>query len=145
MALAARCDEVLASDGSAQAVDTARQATAHLAQVKVQLHTLPGDWPSQTFDLIVLSEWAYYLSEADLAEVVSRCQQSLTQAGTLIACHWRPDFEQRAQSTAHVHARFHAHFHAIGWQRLIHHEERDFLMEAWSPQNISVAQLEGLT
>lgn len=139
-ALAERCDAVLASDRAARAVETARQTVAHLPQVKVQQHQLPSEWPDQIFDLIVLSEWAYYLSEADLTELARRCRQSLSADGTLIACHWRPDFEQRVQSTAHVHA-------CLGfsaWTRLLHHEEHDFLLEAWSPQNISVARMEGL-
>lgn len=139
-ALAARCDAVLASDRAAQAVEASRQVLAHLPNVQVRQHELPREWPDETFDLIVLSEWAYYLSESDLVALVLRCRESLSLDGTLIACHWRLDFEQRVQATTHVHARL----DAIGWTRLVRHEERDFLMEAWSPQNNSVAQMEGL-
>jgi SAM-dependent methyltransferase len=139
-ALAERCDAVLASDRAERAVETTRQAVTHLPHVEVQRHELPREWPAQTFDLIVLSEWAYYLSEADLVELARRCRQSLSADGTLIASHWRPDFEQRMQSTLHVHARL----GFTGWTRLIHHAEHDFLMEAWTPQNISVARMEGI-
>lgn len=140
-ALAARCDAVLASDRSAQAVEASRQALAHLSNVQVRQQELPREWPDQTFDLIVLSEWAYYLSEPDLGALALHCQQSLSADGTLVACHWLPDFEQRVQSTSHVHARL----AAIGWTSLVRHEEQDFLMEAWSPQKLSVAKMEGLT
>lgn len=139
-ALAGRCDAVLASDRAAQAVETSRQALAHLPNVQVRQQELPREWPDQTFDLIVLSEWAYYLSEPDLVVLALRCRQSLSPDGTLIACHWRPEFEQRVQPTVRVHACL----GATAWTKLVRHEEQDFLMEAWSPQKLSVATMEGL-
>ncbi|RYZ03452.1 MAG: class I SAM-dependent methyltransferase, partial [Comamonadaceae bacterium] len=58
VALAQRCDAVLASDFSARAVAAAQRRTAALPNVRVEPHTLPADWPvdDAPFDLIVLSE-----------------------------------------------------------------------------------------
>lgn len=141
VALADRCDTVLASDGSVDAVRISSEKVTHLPHVHICRQSLPADWPCASFDLIVLSEWAYYLSDTDLLEVVRRCQASLSHDGTLIACHWRADFVQRRQSTDRIHALLNA---TAPWTRQAHHEEKDFLLEVWSATTPSVAQQEGL-
>lgn len=144
LALAARCDAVWASDGSADAVHITRGKVSHLRHVQVEQQTWPSaaPWPAGRFDLIVISEWAYYLSREHLQSLVEACRDSLSRDGALVACHWRPDFQERCQPTEAVHAAFGG---VAGWHRLVQHEERDFLMTAWSPQPESVAQQEGLT
>lgn len=136
--LAGRCDELLACDGSATAVDIARRHVAEAAGegVRVEQRTLPRDWPEGRFDLIVVAEWAYYLPDADLVALLQACRASLTDDGCLVACHWRPDFPDRRQATADLHARL---GQGPGWHRLLHHEEADFLLDVWSPLATSVA------
>ena len=58
-ALATRCDQVLASDGVAAAVLLAQQRLngLGLTNVSVAQAWVPQDWPAQTFDLIVFSEF----------------------------------------------------------------------------------------
>ena len=77
LALAPRCDRLLASDFSARAVATARQRTAGLGQVEVQRQTLPDDWPlepgADRFDLIVLSELGYFLGREAMHRVAACC------------------------------------------------------------------------
>ncbi len=62
--LALRCDEVVACDVSAAAVDAARQRLGDRQGVRLERRTLPADWPPGRFDLVVLSEMAYYFSES---------------------------------------------------------------------------------
>ena len=129
-ALAGRCDTVLAADGSGPAVEIARKNTAHLPRVQVQRLTLPGEWPTgRSFDLIVLSEWLYYLPSEHLLQTVQRCFQSLAEGGTLIACHWRHPFDDRLQATDDIHAALQT---GAGLASVVRHEEHDFLMEAWT-------------
>lgn len=139
-ALAERCDDLIASDASETAVriaqgHLARQASA--AHVRVVQQTLPMQWPAARFDLIVVSEWAYYISQADLQALAQACRDSLTPQGCLVACHWRPDFPDRRHATQDIHACLGGH---PGWTRLVHHEEDDFLLDVWSPSGISVAR-----
>ena len=145
--LAPRCKHLLATDLSAQAVALTQ---ARLAQdgrcghVAVTQQNLPHDWPragGRPFDLILISEFAYYLEADALALLVEHSAATLAPHGTLLLCHWRPPFKQRLQSTARVHAAFRA---APGLQRLVHHEEDDFLLDLWSADGRSVAQREGL-
>jgi SAM-dependent methyltransferase len=138
-ALAERCDELLACDASGTAVRIAR---AHLARqacgghVTVKQQTLPTPWPAGRFDLIVVSEWAYYLAQPDLDALAQACRASLSPQGCLVACHWRPDFPDRRHATQDIHACLGGH---PGWTRQVHHVDQDFLLDMWSPEEGLVA------
>lgn len=140
--LAARCDEVLASDFAARAVEIARRRTQALPHVRIAQQRLPDDWPvaEAGFDLIVLSELGYFLDAAALHRLAQCCLHSLAPGGTLVACDWRPDFAERTLATTQVHAEL----EALGLARLVRHEEDDFLLQIWSRDPRSVALREGL-
>jgi SAM-dependent methyltransferase len=140
--LAARCDELIASDFSPRALAAARERTAGLANLSLEAHALPRDWPPSDppFDLIVVSELGYFLEASALKEMVERCVASLAPDGVLVACDWRPAFTERALPTDAVHAAF----DAAGLARSVRHEEADFLLEVWSGDARSVAQREGI-
>ena len=142
LALAPRCDALLASDFTAQAVALARERTAALSHVQVARHTLPADWPHDAggFDLIVLSEVGYFLQRSDMQRVADCCALSLEDGGTLVACDWRPDFAQRSLATKDVHGIL----AELGLARLVLHEEDDFVLQLWSRDARSVAQREGI-
>lgn len=142
LALAERCDMVLASDFSEQAVQVAKKRSGALPHVQVEQQVLPAGWPRDVlpFDLIVLSEVAYFLDEADVRKLARCCSQSLVADGTLVACDWRPDFDERATSTRAVHEAL----ASLGLQRLVLHEEADFLLQVWCGDERSVAQREGI-
>lgn len=142
LALSLRCDHLLASDGSARAVDIARRRTGGCTNVRVARHLLPADWPCHVgrFDLIVLSELGYFLDCDDMHQVAAHCEDTLDADGTLVACDWRPDFAQRRLSTPQVHDAL----AALGLARLAFHEEDDFVLQVWARDGRSVAQREGI-
>lgn len=146
LALAARCDRLLASDFAERAVQIAASNCAGLPQVRVERQRLPEDWPDERaggcapFDLIVLSEIGYFLDAAQWQRVVESCRRTLAPGATLLACHWRPMFDARRQDTDAVHAAL----GALGLPRILRHEEDDFLLELWSSDGRSVAQREGI-
>ncbi len=136
--LAARCDRLLAVDASAEAL---RRAEARVAGADFTRLTLPAQWPEGRFDLIVLSEIAYYWSADDLRLALQRIRASLAPAGVLVACHWRHPIEGAPLDGAVVHAAL-AH---LGLARLARHVEDDVLLDVWTaPGAPSVAQAEGL-
>jgi SAM-dependent methyltransferase len=138
--LALRCDRVLASDFSTHAVALARAKTAAHSHVQVLQQALPEEWPqgrAAVFDLIIVSEWGYYLRADALRRVAQLCSASLAPRGTLIACHWRPDFDDRVLPTTAVHQAFAA---LPGMATLLHHDESDFALAAWSRDPRSVSQ-----
>lgn len=144
LALAARCDRLLASDFSARAVAIARQRTDGLPHVDVRRQALPDDWPLEpgpgAFDLIVLSEIGYFLDRQAMQRVAACCERTLAADGTLVACDWRPGFAQRSLPTAEVQGIL----AALGLARLALHEEDDFLLQVWTRDARSVAQCEGI-
>ncbi|WP_295999473.1 SAM-dependent methyltransferase [Rugamonas sp.] len=142
--LAPRCERLLASDGAAEAVLLTRGQLAGARHVTVRQQQLPADWPprgSGPFDLIVISELAYYLDGAALARLVDCCVADLAPGGTIVLCHWRRPFKDRVLAPARVHGGFDAQ---PALHRLLRHEEEDFLLDVWSNQAASVAQREGL-
>jgi protein-L-isoaspartate O-methyltransferase len=86
--LAPRCARVLATDVSVTAVERARRRCAGLKNVRVEcgdLRTVPADAP---FDLIVLSELAYYFEASQLEAIALRLADALCTGGSLLAVHW---------------------------------------------------------
>jgi SAM-dependent methyltransferase len=141
--LAKRCDALLAADLHERAVTLARERVAGVPHVRVEQRTVPREWPSAAgpFDLIVVSEFAYYLDAAELETLAARIAASLTTDGTLLACHWRRPFAEALESADAAHALFDAR---CGLSRLAHHDEADLLIDVWSRDARSVAQREGL-
>jgi SAM-dependent methyltransferase len=87
--LADRCDDLLAIDASATAVERARARLAGLPAVQVEHRVLPEDLPPGPFDLIVCSEILYYWSADSLRELLSEVEARLAPGGSLLAVHWR--------------------------------------------------------
>lgn len=140
-ALAERCDRLLCCDTSDAAVSLARTRLSLFDHAEVRRCRLPGDWPDEKFDLIVISEIGYYLDREDLSAVIRHINDSLTADGQLLACHWRPPIEGCPLNARQVHDLIHEQLHL---PRLVLHQEADFLLEVWSREPRSVATLEGL-
>lgn len=139
-ALAPRCGRLRVSDGTQAAVHLSRSRLAEFPQATVFQEWLPDEWPRETFDLIVLSELGFYLNDGAVAAIAACAKQSLGVAGTVLACHWRhpvDGFELHGDAVHTILDR------QLGLPRLVHHEERDFVLDIWSPDARSVAQREG--
>lgn len=139
--LAARCDRLLCCDTAAAAVALARTRLSLFDHAEVRQSRLPGDWPNEQFDLIVLSEVGYYLDADDLKCLIEHATRSLTADGQLLACHWRPPIDSCPLNARQVHDLIHEQLYL---PRLVLHQEADFLLELWSREPRSVAALEGL-
>jgi SAM-dependent methyltransferase len=143
--LAPRCDRLLAVDAVPSAVETAAARLAATPHVTVRQAQLPAEWPvGERFDLIVLSELAYYFDDADLATLLDRAVDSLEPGGDLVAVHWRRPVAEHFRSGDEAHAALAARPELSRLSRL---EEDDFLLEVFTrvpPRARSVAQRENL-
>ena len=132
LALAPRCDELVAVDLHPRAVSAARTAVreaGHGDRVSVEVLDVGTGWPPGSFDLVVLSEIGYYFAGADLAGLVDRAARSLDPGGHLLACHWlRPEPDHLVDG-ASVHVAISAHPHC---RRVVHHEDAGFVLDVWS-------------
>lgn len=132
--LAERCNTLTALDPSAGAL---RSAAARVpSNVGLVQGAVPKDWPSGPYDLIVLSEVAYYLDAADLDVLLDLVVRDLE--GDLVTCHWRHPVTDYPQTGDAVHARV-----AARLPRLSRYEDEDLLLEVFG-DGPGVARREGL-
>lgn len=128
-ALADRADRVLAVDLAPAALERARRRLADRRDVELRRATLPAEWPDGVFDLIVLSEVAYYWAGDDLDRGLAAAVSSLAADGHLVACHWRHPVAEYPRDGDEVHTAIGAR---AGLVRLVRHEEEDFLLEVFA-------------
>jgi len=138
--LAGRCDRLLACDIAEPAVDRTATRLADHPGVQVRRLAMPADWPDERFDLIVLSEFGYYLSWPEWQSVVSRTAGSLTGQWTVIACHWLPDFAERRIGTEELHAELAAR---LPGRHVLRLRDEDFWLDVFTGRSDSLASREG--
>jgi SAM-dependent methyltransferase len=137
--LATRCDRVLAADLNADAVALTARRVAHLETVRVEQRAVPDDWPDGAFDLLVVSELAYYLSEVQLARMCEQIVASLAPGGCVLACHWRRPIDGWPHSGDHVHTRLREQ---LKLPHLSNYQDDDMVLDVWSSNGASVHQRE---
>ncbi len=89
--LARRCKTVMAADMSEASLDHARARCRDMRNIDFRRMRIPGEWPSGTFDLIVLSEVLYYQSRRELRIVIRKTLHALRPGGVVVLVHWLGD------------------------------------------------------
>jgi SAM-dependent methyltransferase len=139
--LAERCDRLLISDGAPAAVALAQRRVAALPHVSAVQAWLPDEWPDARFDLIVISELAYYLDDGALRGIAEKARRSLLPGGDIVACHWRHPIEGCRLDGDAVHEEM---SEALGLARVWSLVDPDFRLDIWSTDERSVAAREAL-
>lgn len=137
--LAARSDQVLSMDLSAAALTLA--AGTRPPNVELREGTVPGDWPSGSFELVVLSEVGYYLDADDCRRLG---EYAAAGAEDLVAVHWRHPVDDYPLSGDEVHRILSATCSTAGMAHLVEHVEDDFRLDVWSHDERSVALRTGV-
>lgn len=86
--LARRCDRLVALDPAPLALEAARERNRAHPHVRFACGAVPADYPDGTFDLVVISEVAYYLAPPDLERLVAQVGGSLMEGGSVVLVHW---------------------------------------------------------
>ncbi|HET7474411.1 MAG TPA: SAM-dependent methyltransferase [Dermatophilaceae bacterium] len=132
-ALSDRCDRVLATDGSAAAVELTRDATP--AQVTAARHLLPEPLPPRLrrpFDLVLVTEVLYYLS-GQARERTARLVDEVSAAEAEVVCvNWRHHPADAYLAGADAVAEMGAALTTAGWRAVVAHEDVDFVVASWS-------------
>jgi hypothetical protein len=87
--LAGRCEELLGLDVSERALAQARHRLGG-KNVEFQKMQFPLEAPEGEFDLVVLSEVAYYWTMADLERAADRISEMQGAGGQVLLVHWTP-------------------------------------------------------
>ena len=142
--LAPRCEELLATDVAEEAVDRARARLADKPHVRVERAAVPHEIPDGPFDLVVVSELAYYFGPDDRAVLWRALTERLTPGGTLLAVHWIREAPEYPVTGDEVHDEL---ARLDGFARIAEHREADFRLDVLTrvpPDARSVAQRVGL-
>lgn len=125
--LADRCETLLATDIVSGALEQATERLKARPHVRVEQRAIPEDWPEGAFDLVVLSEVAYYFDEPTLAEIVDHVVTSTVNGAHVLAVHWRgeTDYPLTGDRTHELIGR------TGSLHQIVHHEEERFLLDVW--------------
>ena len=86
--LAARCDTLLGLDLVEEPLQAARTRCANQPHVQFAQMQVPNQWPGRRFDLIVLSEVLYFLSERDIDRCAEHALRVLLPNPVVVMVNW---------------------------------------------------------
>ncbi|UDY37478.1 bifunctional PIG-L family deacetylase/class I SAM-dependent methyltransferase [Dermatobacter hominis] len=124
-------DELLAVDASARAVEIARRRCAELRDVTVREAHVPAGLreADRGFDLVVLSDVAYYFDPPSLRALVADLRDRTVEGAVLVAAHWTgrsPDHRLDGDTTHRVIG------DAIGWPRAAERTLPAHRLDVWA-------------
>jgi SAM-dependent methyltransferase len=125
--LSLRCDRLLATDIVPQALARARARVPRERGVSFEVRPIPESWPEGPFDLIVLSEIAYYFCPDDLRAIGEHVADTTPKGSTIVAVHWR-GVTNYPLSGDRAH-RILASSPALA--AVSHYEESEFVLDVW--------------
>ncbi len=125
--LAARCDRLLATDIVPSVVERATCRLEAFPGTTAEVRAIPEQWPDGPFDLVVLSEIAYYFDRPTLEVIAGRVLATTEPDATVVAVHWRGPTDYPL-SGDEAHAALRAGF---GCPPVVHHDDEEFVLDVW--------------
>jgi trans-aconitate methyltransferase len=128
-ALAERCDHVIASDSSLNAVRRTRERTAHLSNVDAVVSAVPEVPLRGPVELLVVAEFLYYL--ADPAAAIETLWSATAPGTHVVVQHWAHDPDDAYVSGPEAHQLVGGYAASQCARRLVTHQEDDFLLDVY--------------
>ncbi|KAA0970720.1 methyltransferase domain-containing protein [Aureimonas fodinaquatilis] len=104
-ALLPHCLTLTAVDGAPTALAEARRLTNPNLRIQYRYAVLPQDTPRGPFDLIVVSEIAYYLSTRALNQLIKALEHALAPGGRIVILHHLVPFDDAARLPELAHGK----------------------------------------
>jgi hypothetical protein len=125
--LAPRCERLLATDIIPQALAQAVERLQGFDHVRVEERAIPDAWPTGGFDLVVLSEIAYYFDEATLRGVVDLVIASTRPNAHVLGVHWcgETNYPLSGDRAHELIAE------SSNLRSLVRHQEEEFVLDLW--------------
>ena len=129
--LATRTERLLATGSTAQAVQLTAVRCQEAAQVVVREWELPVAPPGlpEGFDLVVLSEVAYHLSDPQRAALVAMLDAVTAPDAEIVSVHWRYRPHDGWLSGEDVQSELVDRLTALGWRHRVQHDDEDFVLD----------------
>jgi SAM-dependent methyltransferase len=129
--LAPRTERLLATDSTTQAAQLTAvrcQEAAHVRVREWELPATPRELPER-FDLVVLSEIAYHLSDPQRAALVAMLDAVTAPDAEIVAVHWRYRPHDGWLSGEDVQSELVDRLTALGWRHRVQHDDEDFVLD----------------
>jgi len=104
--LAPRCDRLLSVDVSQTALDRAQARCASLSQVTFRRMNVPDEFGTGPFDLILVSEVAYYFARPELELLADKIADHQDTGADLVLVHFTPFVPDYPATGDQVHEYF---------------------------------------
>lgn len=132
--LAGRCGEVAAYDASEAAIEVARRTCADAGNVRLDVRRIPyqGEDPGGPFDLVVLSEFLYYLDAATRRAAVDSVLARAADRFELLAVHWRDRPEDGTVSGDDAHGELRESCKDRGLRHQVAHFDEEFVLDVFT-------------
>ena len=87
-------------------------------------------FPPGPFDLVILSEIAYYFDLTELERVMARVMESTVPGAHVLGVHWlgQTDYPLTGDRTHRIIGR------TLGLHTLVHHRDEEFVLDVWQRQ-----------
>ena len=128
--LAKKCESLLAVDVSEKALEAAKKRCQNLSNVRVEKLNFQTEFPPEKFDLILISEVAYYLAPPDWERAMSKVYAHLTDNGQVMLVHWTPFVHDYPQTGDEVHDSF-AKFSINKMKHLEEKRAEKYRLDVW--------------
>lgn len=128
--LAVRCGKLLAVDVSERALAQAKERLGNAPNVHLELLRMPDEFPSENFDLILISEVGYYLAPADWQTALEKVFAHLNENGQVALVHWTPPVHDYPQTGDAVHDSF-AEFASGRMRNLKSYRREQYRLDVW--------------
>jgi SAM-dependent methyltransferase len=125
--LSSRCNRVIAADFSQTALRRARKNLGGLS-VDIRQLVLPAQWPTERFDLIVVSELLYCLRPDELEQFNEQVLRSLRPGGNLLLAHSRAPVPEYPIDAERAHEGL---LEMDGLRPLAGYADQDVLIDVW--------------
>lgn len=125
--LATRCEQLLSFEMIEGPLERSRSRLSSYPQVELELASIPEDWPDRSFDLVVLSEIAYYFDKETLASVLDLLLRTTSSGANVVGVHWRgeTDYPLTGDEAHHIVDEL------PELSRIVRHRESLFALDIW--------------
>jgi len=86
--LTLRCKKLLSVDLAEAVLQRAQERCRQFPHATFKVMSIPGQYPTDVFDLTILSEVGYYLEHEDLAQLSEQITTHAALQGHLLLVHW---------------------------------------------------------
>lgn len=128
--LADRCAQLLATDVAQKALEKAMARCKDLRHVRFERQSFPAELPHDAYDLIMVSEVAYYLSAGDWSHAMDELYARLLPEGHIVLVHWLPVVPDYPQTGDEVHDRFAGQMEGR-MNRVFNRREENYRIDVW--------------